>query len=201
MHDNVQLTASARVQLTDEQAAAQRSVDRAFPAVAEFLASGDAPQVDVPAAAAAHRETYTAERTHTIRLLDAPGATLTVTCPAWCESGHAEDETHGTFAADFAHRGAEEALHVDLGDGSVEDVLMCEITQYPFGSDMRTPTVVMWPTLGMAEGHLDADKLCGLAGQLREYAAVLDELTKRLEAAQEETAEAHRADHKERWAK
>lgn len=196
---------------TPEQAAARRSVDRAFPAVAKFLASSDArpdadlmradaPQVTDAEALDAYRKVYEQYRTHTVRLLDQPGATLTARCPKWCESGHAEEEAHGTFAADFAHRGAEEALHVDLGDGTAEDVLLCEITQYPFSSsDLRTPTVVMWPTLGMTEAHLDPDKLTALAGQLREYATALDELTARLEAAREETTEAHRADHKERW--
>ncbi|GGX54203.1 hypothetical protein [Streptomyces fructofermentans] len=49
MRNNVQPSASARIQTTDdEQAAAQRSVDRAFPAVAAFLASTDAPQVTPP---------------------------------------------------------------------------------------------------------------------------------------------------------
>jgi hypothetical protein len=197
---------------TPEQAAARRSVDRAFPVVAAFLASedarpdadlmrGDAPQVTEAEALDAYREFYDQYRTHTIRLLDAPGATMIARCPRWCESDHAEDKAHGTFLVDFAHRGAEEALHVDLGDGDAEDVLLCEITQYPFGSDMRTPTVVMWPTLGMTEGHLDADGLCALAGQLREYATALDELVRRLEAAQEETTEARRADLKERWAR
>jgi hypothetical protein len=196
---------------TPEQAAARRFVDRHFPAVARFLAEDrvarpdahlmrpDAPQVSDAEALDAYREFYDEYRTHTVRLLDHPGATMTARCPRWCESDHAEDETHGTFLADFAHRGAEEALHVDLGDGHAEDVLLCEITQYPFGSDMRTPTVLLWPTLGMTEGHLDADGLAALAGQLREYATALDELVKRLEAAQEETTEALRADLKERW--
>lgn len=198
---------------TNEQAAPRRSADRAIPADAPFLASvdaqgdadlmrGDAPQVTDAEALDAYRELYEEHRTHTVRLLDEPHATMTVRCPSWCESDHAEDETHGTFAQDFAHRGAEEALHVDLGDGDAEDVLLCEITQYPFSSsELRTPTVLLWPTLGMTEGHLDADGLCALAGQLREYATALDELAKRLEAAQDETTEALRADLKERWAR
>lgn len=214
MH-NVQRSTSGR----DEQAAAQRSVDRAFPAVAEFLASGDARQAaiadgaqelaaavrtstdpraaldhvlaNLPAyidearehteAITAYRQVFEAQQTHVIKLLDEPGATLTVTCPDWCESDHAEDETHGTFLVDLAHRGAEEALHVDLGDGDHEDVLLCEITQYPFGRDMREPTALLWPTLGMTEAALDPDKLCALAGQLREYAEALDEQAARLE--------------------
>ncbi|WP_119581056.1 DUF6907 domain-containing protein [Streptomyces europaeiscabiei] len=198
----------------DEQAAAQRSVERAFPAVAAFLTEaqdarpdadlmrGDAPQVTDAEALDAYREFYEEVRTHTVRLLDAPGSTMTVRCPSWCASDHAEDETHGTFAADFAHRGGEEALHVDLGDGDAEDVLICEITHYPFSSsDLRTPTVVMWPTLGMTEGHLDAPKLFGLADQLRQYATALDEVAIDLQNAQEETEEARRADLKERWAR
>lgn len=149
----------------NEQAGGLRSSDGAFPAGGEFLARAEA--------LAAYREVFTEQQTHVIRLLDSPGATLTVTCPDWCESDHAEDEKHGTYLVDFAHRGAEEALHVDLGDGAAEDVLICEITQYPFGSDLRTPTVVMWPTLGMTEAHMDPDRLCALGEQLHEYADAL----------------------------
>lgn len=137
----------------------------------------DAPQVSEQAAMAAYRETYNAERTHTIRLLDAPGATLTVHCPDWCTGDHAEDVTHGTYMVDLAHRGYEEALHVDLGDGGTEDVLITEITQYPFGRDMRQPTAVLWPTLGLSEGHLDPDQMCALAEQLHAYADALIELS------------------------
>lgn len=187
MHHNVQPCPHTRVQ-EDEQAAAQRSVDRAFPAVAEFLASADAqvdarpdadlmravaPQVSEAQALTAYRRVFEAQQTHVIRLLDSPGATLTVTCPDWCESSHVEDETHGTYLEDFAHRGAEEALHVDLGDGTAEDVLLCEITQYPFGRDLRQPTVILWPSLGLTEAHMDPDRLAALGEQLHEYADAL----------------------------
>lgn len=133
----------------------------------------DAPQVSEAEALAAYRQVFEQQQTHVIRLLDSPGATLTVTCPDWCESGHVEDETHGTYLEDFAHRGAEEALHVDLGDGTAEDVLLVEITQYPFGRDLRQPTVILWPTLGMTEAHMDPDRLCALGEQLHEYANAL----------------------------
>ncbi|MFF4270143.1 DUF6907 domain-containing protein [Streptomyces sp. NPDC001536] len=134
----------------------------------------------------AYREVYQEhlkERTHAIRLLDSPGATLTVTCPKWCQADHQEDVTHGTFLEDFAHRGTEEALHVDLGDGTHEDVLLCEITQYPFGRDLRRPTAILWPSLGMTEGHLDRDGVFRLADQLRAYADALDDLAVDLENA------------------
>lgn len=185
------------IEETPGQAAARRSVDRAFPAVAAFLAEDrdarpdadlmrvDAPQVSEP-------------RTVTVRLLDAPGATMTATCPAWCQSDHAEDTLHGTYAADFAHRGGEEALHIDLGDGGAEDVLICEITQYPFGSDLRTPTAVLWPTLGMTEGHLDQRGLFALADQLRGYADALDEVAVTLDHIRQDTEQAHQADREGR---
>lgn len=124
-------------------------------------------------------------RTHTIRLLDAPGATLTVTCPDWCEGDHVEDTTRGTFLEDFAHRGTEEALHVELGDGTTEDVLLVEITQYPFGRDLRTPTALLWPSLGLTEAHMNPDALAGLAGDMRRYAEAIDALTVRLESIRE----------------
>ncbi|MDX2515474.1 hypothetical protein PV355_10010 [Streptomyces stelliscabiei] len=169
----------------DEQGAAQRSVERAFPAVAAFLASADArPDADLMRVDAPQ---VSGPRTVTVRLLNTPGATMTVTCPEWCASDHAEDIAHGTFAEDFAHRAAEEALHVDLGDGGAEDVLMCEITQYPFGSTLRTPTVVMWPTLGMTEAHLDPRGLFALADQLRTYADALDEVAVTLDEIRRST--------------
>lgn len=119
-------------------------------------------------------------RAHTIRLLDHAGAALTVTCPTWCESDHAEDETHGTYLEDFAHTGPEEALCVDLGDGATEDVLICQVTQYPFGRDLRKPTVLLWPTLGMTEAHVDVAGLASLGVQLHQYANALTALSIRL---------------------
>ncbi|MGA5487261.1 DUF6907 domain-containing protein [Streptomyces pseudogriseolus] len=158
----------------------------------------DAPQVSDAEALAAYRKVYDEARTHTIRLLDSPGATLTVRCPDWCESDHAEDETRGTFLEDFAHRGAEEALHVDLAEGGHEDVLLVEITQYPFGRDLRQPTAILWPSLGLTEEHLDPDRLSAFAGQLREYAHALEQLTVRLEAARVEASARRRDDHEGR---
>jgi hypothetical protein len=190
---------------------AGRFFNRHFPEVAAFLAEPrdarpdadlmrvDAPQVSNAEALDAYREVYEQERTHAIRLLDAPRTTLTVHCPGWCESDHAEDETHGTYLEDFAHRGAEEALHVDLAEGGHEDVLLVEITQYPFGRDLRQPTAILWPSLGLTEEHLDPDRLSALAGQLREYAHALEQLTVRLEAAREETSKRQcRDDHEGR---
>lgn len=168
MH-NVQPHAHARIQT--EQAAAHPDAD---------LMRGDAPQLTHAEALAAYREVFTEQQTHVIRLLDSPGATLTVTCPDWCESDHAEDETHGTYLVDFAHRGSEEALHVDLGDGDHEDVLLVEITQYPFGRDMRQPTAILWPSLGLSEAHHGPDELAALAARLVEYANALTATSSRL---------------------
>lgn len=189
MHDNVQPTTHARSH-DDEQAAVRRSVDAQYPAVAQFLAEGrvarpdaDLMRVDAPQVSQADealRRVRAASRTHTVRLLDSPGATLNVTCPAWCEDDHQEDKTRGTFLEDFAHRGTEEALHVDLGDGGHEDVLIVEITQYPFGRDMRQPTALLWPTLGMTEGHLTPDGLAALGEQLHQYANDLIGMSVRL---------------------
>lgn len=137
-------------------------------------------------AMAAYREIFDEQQTHVIRLLDEPGATMIVRCPDWCESDHLEDETHGTYLVDFAHRGSEVDVHVDLGDGDHEDILLCEITQYPFGRDMRKPVALLWPTLGMTEAVMDADKLVALAGQLRDYAAALEQQAVRLEQARGE---------------
>lgn len=157
MHNNVQPSSAPRTQ-ADEALRQARALD-------------------------AYRKLYEQQQTHVVRLLDSPGATLTVTCPDWCESDHREDEVHGTYMVDFAHRGREEALHVDLGDGGTEDVLITEITQYPFGRDLRQPTAVLWPTLGLSEGHLNPAQVCALAKQLRTYADTLDELSVELDNA------------------
>lgn len=154
MHDNVQPSSAPRTQ-ADEALHQARALD-------------------------AYRKLYEEQQTHVVRLLDSPGATLTVTCPDWCESDHREDEVHGTYMVDFAHRGAEEALHIDLGDGDHEDVLLCEITQYPFGRDLRKPTAVVWPTLGMTETHANPDRLAALGEQLHEYADALIAMSIRL---------------------
>ncbi|MCY0962784.1 DUF6907 domain-containing protein [Streptomyces sp. H27-H5] len=121
-------------------------------------------------------------RTHAIRLLDAAAATLTVTCPPWCESDHQEDLTHGTYLADFAHRGGEQGLAVRMPDGRCEEVLVTELTQYPFGSDLQAPSVLLWPVLGyMSETQLDPLGLVDLAEDMRRYAGALDLLAGRLE--------------------
>ncbi|MFH8530539.1 DUF6907 domain-containing protein [Streptomyces tendae] len=159
----------------------------------------DAPQVSEAEALDAYRKVYDAQRTHTIRLLDAPGATLTVVCPEWCAGDHREDETHGTYLVDFAHRGYEEALHVDLGEGATEDVLLCEITQYPFGRDLCQPVALLWPSLGLTEGHLTPDGVYALARQLRTYADALDELGVELDDARRNDADGRRHDHEGRW--
>jgi hypothetical protein len=113
-------------------------------------------------------------RTVTVRLLDAPGASATLTCPSWCTDDHAEDIARGTFAEDFAHRGDESALMVPREWDSKEDVLLVQIHQYPFGKDMREPTAILWPTLGLSEVHLGSNGVWQLADQLRQYAGELD---------------------------
>ncbi|WP_371547967.1 hypothetical protein OG266_22060 [Streptomyces sp. NBC_00554] len=199
--NNVQPSTSARLRarFADEQAAARRSVDRAFPAVAAFLASEDAPQLTDADALDAYRKVYAEERTRVIKLLDSPGATLTVMCPPWCADDHQEDMTRGTFLEDFAHRGGEEALALSV-DGGTEDVIVTEITQYPFGKTLRTPTVVMWPTLGMnAEAEMGPDEVRALAEQVRTYADALAETADELLKIREQGEARRRADHEGRW--
>lgn len=111
-------------------------------------------------------------RTVTVRLLDTPGASLTVPCPAWCATDHSDDADRGTYAEDFAHRGEETSLDID-GAGLV----VTELTQYPFSRDMRLPTMTMWPVLDFAsngETYLDGAGLRSVAARLREHAATLD---------------------------
>ncbi|MVO86651.1 hypothetical protein GPA10_18275 [Streptomyces sp. p1417] len=195
---------------TAEQAAVCRSVDCAFPAVAAFLAEdrasapdaprmrADAPQVSSQADEALRR-VRTAPRTHTLRLLDTPGATLTVTCPDWCEIDHEEEVTHGTFLADFTHSGSSTSLDLaGLVDTDAE-VLYVEITQTPFGSGPQTPVAQVWPLLG---GHAETDmgpaELRQLAERLRGYADALEAKSSHLTRLHEADAE-RRAGHEGRW--
>ncbi|MFE6521883.1 DUF6907 domain-containing protein [Streptomyces sp. NPDC057794] len=154
MRNKVQPDEHARTQTQPEQPSARPDAD---------LMRVDAPQASGP-------------RVHTVRLLDSPGATLTVTCPDWCESDHSEDETQGASLEGFAHRGTAKALHVGRADGDHEDVLLIEITQYPFSRGTRRPMAVLCPSSEHAEEHLDVEDVYALARQARAYADALDEL-------------------------
>jgi hypothetical protein len=180
--DAPQATGHARQTAGEDETEVMRGHDEVMhPDAQQAATPGQVGEFEQHARAmAAYRKIFEAQQTHVIKVLDSPGATMTVTCPDWCESDHAEDETHGTYLEDFGHRGHEEALHVDLGDGDSEDVLLCEITQYPFGRDLRKPTALLWPTLDMTEGHLDPDELAALGAQLHEYADALVVMSVRL---------------------
>ncbi|MFE9766840.1 DUF6907 domain-containing protein [Streptomyces sp. NPDC005808] len=166
MHDNVQPTPDDRDQAGNEQAAVRRSVDAQFPAVAAFLAEGDArPDADLMRVDAPQ---VNGPRVHTIPLHNAPGATLTVTCPEWCVSDHREEVEHGAYAGDFSHLGAQ----VELAPGG-EAILSACLAQSPFSSGERKPVVSTWP---VTNGDLDERGLWDLASQLRAYADDLDDL-------------------------
>ncbi|MFE9922292.1 DUF6907 domain-containing protein [Streptomyces sp. NPDC005774] len=123
----------------------------------------DAPQVSAP-------------RVHTIPLLDAPGATLTVTCPDWCVSDHADEKTRGTFAPDFTHRGEE---LVFPAPGGSETMLSAQITHAPFSSILREPVM----GVGSASEDMGPDQVHEFADRLRAYADALDCLSVDLDDA------------------
>ena len=124
----------------------------------------DAPQVIEP-------------RIHTGRLLDAPGATMTVTCPDWCVSDHQDETTRGTFAADFTHQGAELVLSSPAaGDAPL---ISARITHAPFSHVLREPVMGVWP----ADEEMGAEQVSGLADRLRAFADELDSLSVDLDDA------------------
>ncbi|MEF9904762.1 DUF6907 domain-containing protein [Streptomyces sp. P9-A2] len=134
----------------------------------------DAPQVNGP-------------RVHTVRLLDAPGATLTVTCPDWCVSDHADEKTHGTFAPDFTHHGEELALPSPT-DG--EPTLSARISHAPFSSIQREPVMGVWP----ANGDMGPDQVHEFADRLRAYADALDCMSVDLDDARLNARDTHEGD-------
>lgn len=169
---------------TPEQAAVRRSVAAQFPAVAAFLAEGDAqPDADLMRADAPQ---VNGPRVHTIPLHNAPGATLTVTCPEWCVSEHREEAEHGAYACDFSHMGAQ----VELSPGG-EVLLSASLAQSPFGSGDRRPIVATWPE---TNGDLDERGVLDLADQLRDYADDLDDLAVDLLNARSVDADDDQAD-------
>lgn len=115
-------------------------------------------------------------RVHTVRLLDAPGATLTVACPDWCVSDHADEKTRGTLAADFTHKGAELALPSPAADD--EPLMSARIEHGPFSHSLRTPVMGVWPVADM-----DPDQVHAFAEQLRAFADALDCLSVDLDDA------------------
>ncbi|MFM9595786.1 DUF6907 domain-containing protein [Streptomyces scabiei] len=183
----------SREPLNDEQAAAQRSVDRAFPAVARFLATADArPDAHLMRADAPQAST---PRTLTLPLLDVPGAVLTVSCPGWCTVDHRRDIEQGVFAADLTHYGAPVDFPA-LDDRGVP-VLRMRLMQTPFSSGERQPVVV----LDEPEEEMTPGRVCAFAHQLRVYADALDELAVDLDGARREFEQGCRADHEGRLAK
>lgn len=166
----------------------------------QAAASGDAPQMGSQADEAL-RQVRTAARTRRIRLLDSPGASLTVVCPDWCEADHDEDQTHGTYLADFAHLGRYEGLDLTGLADTEEEVLFTEITQYPFRESNRSPVIKTWPVLG---GHgvteMDPAAVCELAERLRQYAAVLDAKSDKVLGLRQQAKVEGRAEHEGRWA-
>lgn len=127
------------------------------------------------------------ERVHTIRLLDAPGATLTVTCPDWCVSDHADEKTRGTFAPDFTHHG-EELVFPAPGGG--EPMLSARITHAPFSSILREPVMGVWS----ASEDMGPDQVHEFADRLRAYADALDCLSVDLDDARLNARDAHEGD-------
>lgn len=140
----------------DEQTAAQRSVEHAFPAVAAFLGSETAP---------------TRPRTVVVPLLDTLGAALTVACPEWCTSDHSLDVQRGVLAADFTHHGARQEL-TPGEDGA--SVLSVRIEQWPFAAASREPFAALWSACGQVEEELTPDGVYALADRLRADADALD---------------------------
>jgi hypothetical protein len=145
-------------------------------------ASVDAPlmRVDAP-------QVSESGRVHVIPLLDAPGATLTVTCPEWCVSDHADEETRGTLAADFTHKGEELVLPSPSADD--EPLMSARIEHGPFSHCLRTPVMGVWP----AAGDMGPDQVHAFAEQLRAFADALDCLSVDLDDARL-TARAERLD-------
>ncbi|WP_406355019.1 hypothetical protein OHB56_21120 [Streptomyces sp. NBC_01635] len=132
-------------------------------------ADADLMRVDAP-------QVNEGERVHVIRLLDAPGATLTVTCPEWCVSDHADEKTRGTFAPDFTHRG-EELVFPAPGGG--ETMLSAQITHAPFSSILREPVM----GVSSASEDMGPDQAHEFADRLRAYADALDCLSVDLDDA------------------
>ena len=116
-------------------------------------------------------------RVHTVRLLDAPGATLTVTCPDWCVSDHADERARGVFAADFTHQGAELVLPSPAGED--EPLVSVRIEHSPFSYSLRTPVVSVWPD----DADMSPDQVRAFADRLRAYADDLDCLSVDLDDA------------------
>jgi hypothetical protein len=115
-----------------------------------------------------------------VPLLDAPGATLTASCPEWCTDSHATDMQRGVLAADFTHHGTRQ----DLPPG--EDgapVLSVRIEQWPFASAGREPFAALWSACGQVEDELTPDGVYAFAVRLRAFASALDALGVELDDA------------------
>ncbi|MFZ3558357.1 MULTISPECIES: DUF6907 domain-containing protein [unclassified Streptomyces] len=173
----------------------------------EQSASPDAPvmrpdALQVSQTDEALRRARTTARTHRVRVLDAPGTTLMVTCPEWCESDHDDDMRFGTLLEDFTHCGAYRSLQVDDTTDTCTEVLATSIVQTPFDRKAPAPYVDLQPMPGvLVAAELEPTQLAALAEQLRAHARALDEQAEQLAAARAQHAQSRRADHEGRWAR
>jgi hypothetical protein len=114
-----------------------------------------------------------APRTVVVRLLDTPGAMLTVTCPEWCVTDHFTEVQRGVLAADFTHLG----VWADLDTGEDDaPVLSVRIEQRPFSAACREPVACTSPAAGQGSDDLAPDDVFALADRLRAFAESLDAL-------------------------
>ncbi|GAA2346691.1 hypothetical protein OKJ48_39365 [Streptomyces kunmingensis] len=182
MHDKVQLSTHARAEDV-EQEAIRRSVAAQFPIVDAFLSSAGArpmaPQVSQ--ADEALSRVRAENRTHRIRVLDAPGATLTVTCPAWCESDHEDEVERGTFLEDFTHCGAFRSAEFDDGTNTSVEIMGSAIMQRPFARNEHVPVASVQVVVGgTGDFECDPAQLATLAHALDEHADQLRSLARNL---------------------
>lgn len=206
--------------LTGEQAAAQRSVERAFPAVAAFLASGDArPVADVMrvdavqvrtgpggghgrAAAVASPEVMRGHGTVMRPDVGQVAEPRTVAVPLLDVPGATLTVTcpqwcvtdHGLDVM----RGVLAADFTHLGpwadlDPSEDDqpVLSVRIEQRPFSTECPGPVACTSPVAGQGGDDLAPDQVYALADQLRAFADVLDDLGVDLDDARRTAREGH----------
>lgn len=197
--------------LTGEQAAARRSVDRAFPAIAAFLASDDArpdadmARVDAPQVRAwsgvGHGQTAAAETAEVMRGHDTvmrPDAgqaaeprtvaarlldTPGATLTAQCPDWCVSGHQRDREHGTFAADFTHQGVEAALSLGDDEPLLSIRIEQRPFSAGDRTPVVATWPEAGPDGGELTPDGVYALAARLRAYADALDELGVDLDGA------------------
>lgn len=144
----------------------------------------------VPATFTGQEPASTPDRTITYPLKG--GGSITVGCPTWCTTDHADDVAKGIHPTDLLHQGKQIGLDY-APDGVEVSILQARIVQWPFSDDMDSvPHIEFTPEASTAASVYVNNRL-DLDDEIRKVRAHLNALIKLGEELSEAQAATHKA--------